>query len=288
MQVIYAVLALGLIGLTFGLLLSIAARVFAVTVDPRVDAVKEILPGVNCGACGYAGCVNFAEAVVHGEAKTNGCIPGGEDTTRAIAEELGLEVLESESLVAVLFCIGGNATAVDRFIYDGVKDCAVAGRMNYGFKACRYGCLGLGNCVDACPFEAISMGAHGLPVIDMEACTGCGVCVSSCPRNLLKTIPGSREAHLVLCSSHDRGKSVAKACKNGCIACRACVKACDQDAIEMQDNLAVIDPEKCNNCGDCIPACRPETIYTLSSLPKSEDEVKDVSVKERKVAASGE
>lgn len=272
MLIIYAIAALGLIGLIFGLLLATAARVFAVETDPRVEAVKEVLPNVNCGACGYAGCVNFAEAVVHGEAKANGCIPGGEETTRAIAEVLGQEISESVSVVATLFCIGSYAKAADRFIYEGVEDCAVAGTFNGGYKTCSYGCLGLGNCVRACPFEAIRMGSHGLPVVNEEECHGCGLCAKACPRDLIKILPQSEEGYLVLCSSHDRGKSVSKACEVGCIACKACVKVCPQEAIEMVDNLAVIDLDKCDDCGKCAEKCPPETIHRRSAIPSEQDE----------------
>ncbi len=269
MQIIYAIIALGLIGLVFGILLSLAAKVFAVKVDPRVDKVKDILPGANCGACGYAGCSQFAEAVVKGEVNPSGCIPGGTETAKALAAELGIDFAETESLVATVFCIGDKEKAPDRFIYEGVKNCAVAGRFYGGFKACTYGCLGLGDCAWACPFEAIEIGPHGLPVVDQEACTGCGLCVNACPRDLIKTLPRrSNQGHLVLCSSHDRGKSVSKVCSVGCIACRACVKICPQEAIEMDDNLAVIDLDKCDDCGKCVPVCPPVTIYPRAAIPK--------------------
>jgi Na+-translocating ferredoxin:NAD+ oxidoreductase subunit B len=269
--IIYAIAALGLIGLLFGLFLAIAARVFAVETDPRVEAVKEVLPGVNCGACGYAGCVNFAEAVVKGEAPNNGCIPGGDDTAREIAAALGQEMTASTPVVATLFCVGDKARAADRFIYEGIEDCAVAGEMSGGFKVCTYGCLGLGNCARSCPFDAIAMGEHGLPVIDIVKCTGCGLCVKACPRDLIKTLPVGEEGYLVLCSSQDRGKTVSRACTIGCIACKACVKVCPVDAIEMDGNLAVIDLEKCTDCGDCAEKCPPKTIYRRSAIPTEEE-----------------
>lgn len=286
MQIVYAIAALGLIALFFGLFLSIAARYFAVETDPRVEAIKEIVPGANCGACGYAGCANFAEAVVRGEIQPGGCIPGGEETAKAIAGELGMEVVESEPVVATVFCIGEKNKAVDSFIYDGVKDCAVADKFNGGFKACTYGCLGLGNCERVCPFDAIEMGSHGLPVVDAELCTGCGLCVGACPRDLIKTLPRrSEQGHLVLCSSQDRGKSVSKVCSVGCIACRACVKACPQEAIEMDGKLAVIDLNKCDDCGKCVPVCPPGTIYPRSAMPKESNQGNETA---EETAASGE
>ncbi len=288
MQIAYAIVALGLLGLTFGILLALAARFFAVKTDPRVDAVREVLPGVNCGACGYAGCVNFAEGVVRGETELNGCIPGGDETAGAIAEVLGQELVEAVAEVSTLFCIGDCSRAADRFIYDGVEDCAVAGQFYGGFKACSYGCLGLGNCVRACPFDAIRMGSHGLPVIDPEVCNGCGLCIKACPRDLLKLLPNNQLGHLVLCSSHDRGKKVSRACTVGCIACKACVKACPQEAIEMIDNLATIDLEKCDDCGKCVEACPPGTIYPRSVMPEEPAKKSEKSKQPAGASASGE
>lgn len=267
MQVLYAVAALGGIGVIFGVLLALAARFFAVESDPRVEAVREILPGANCGACGCAGCTSFAEAVVAGEAKADGCIPGGSEAAKEIAALLGQEEVETVPLVATVFCIGDHSKAKDLFVYDGIQDCAVAMKYANGFKACTYGCLGLGNCVRACPFEAITMGPGGLPVVDQEICSGCGLCAKACPRNIIQILPKGEAGHLVLCSSHDRGKSVAQACEVGCIPCKACVKACPQEAIAMQDNLAVIDLEKCDDCGECVAVCRPGTIHPRRDLP---------------------
>ena len=267
MLIIYAVVALGLIALVFGFLLSIVARSFAVATDPRIEAVIEALPGANCGACGYAGCANFAEAVVAGEADNCGCIPGGQDTAAEIAEILGQTVCLAERPVATVFCIGNTFQSVNRYIYDGVKDCAVASGFVGGFKACSYGCLGLGTCVEACLFDAIKMGEHGLPVVDVEKCTGCGLCAAACPRSIIKMLPQGETGHLVLCNSLDRGRAVSAVCKVGCIACKACVKACPEEAITMIDNLAVIDLEKCTDCGECVPKCKPGTIFQRQAIP---------------------
>ncbi len=271
MLIIYAIAALGLIGLIFGLLLAMAAKVFAVETDPRVEAVKEVLPGANCGACGYAGCANFAEAVVSGETKATGCIPGGEDTASAIGELLGQEVDKTVQPLATVFCIGDTFKTEDRFIYDGVKDCAVASEFLGGFKVCSYGCLGFGNCVRVCMFDAIKMGEHGLPVVDYEKCTGCGLCATACPRTIIKMLPKGEAGHLVLCNSHDRGKAVSKACEVGCIACKACVKVCPEEAIVMDENLAVIDLEKCTDCGKCVEKCPTGTIHRRNAIPTEEE-----------------
>jgi len=275
--IVYAIVALGLIGLIFGLLLAFAARFFAVKTDPRVEAVKEVLPGANCGACGYAGCANFAEAVVSGDADACGCIPGGQDTATEIGEVLGQEICSAVQPVATVFCIGDCFKTADRFIYDGVQDCSVASDFVGGFKVCSYGCLGLGNCVSVCMFDAIKMGEHGLPVVDMEKCTGCGLCANACPRSIIKMLPKGEAGHLVLCNSKDRGKAVSAACKVGCIACKACIKACPEEAIEMVDNLAVINLEKCTDCGECVAKCKPGTIHRRNAIPTAEEAVAEAS-----------
>lgn len=279
MLIIYALAALGILGLLFGLFLGVAARFFAVDTDPRVEAVKEELPGANCGACGYAGCANFAEAVVSGDAKVNGCIPGGDETSKAIAGLLGQEVGSSVQPVATVFCIGDSFKTDDKFIYDGVADCEVAGNFLGGFKTCSYGCLGFGNCVKACLFDAIKMGEHGLPFVDIEKCTGCGLCVNACPRTIIQMLPKGDSGHLVLCNSHERGKTVSRACEVGCIACKACVKVCPEEAIVMEDNLAVIDLEKCTDCGKCVEKCPPVTIYRRNAVPTEEQALAYAAVK---------
>ncbi|HHX88140.1 MAG TPA: RnfABCDGE type electron transport complex subunit B, partial [Firmicutes bacterium] len=183
-QMIWAIATLGGLGILFGVLLAIVARFFAVETNPKVDAVAETLPGANCGACGYAGCNNFAQAVVEGRAAVKGCIPGGNDTAKALGEILGYEVESTEPVVASVFCIGDREKAYSSFIYDGIQDCRIAEKYGGGFKDCAYGCLGLGNCVAVCPFEALRMGAGGLPEVDLEKCTGCGLCKDACPRGI--------------------------------------------------------------------------------------------------------
>ena len=222
MQILYAVAALGGVSLVFGALLGVVARFFTVESDPRVEAVREALPGANCGACGYAGCNNFAEAVVDGKAPTNGCIPGGSDAAAAIAAVLGQEATAAVPMVATVFCLGDKDKARDLFVYDGIKDGAVAGKYGGGFKACADGCLGLGSCVRACPFDALIMGPNGLPVVDEERCTGCGLCAKACPRGVIKMLPQGNEGHLVLRNSHARGKAVKEASQVGCMACGLC------------------------------------------------------------------
>lgn len=262
MDLVYAAATLGGMGILFGAVLAWAAKVFAVEVDERVESIQEVLPGANCGACGYAGCSNFAERVVAGECEPAACIPGGEEVVGEICSILGKEASETVPMVAVVLCAGDNEHTEDKFIYGGAMDCRLAHNMWNGFKSCKYGCLGLGTCVDACPFDAISMGPEGLPVIDEEKCGGCGLCCDSCPRGIIQIVPKNYDGRLVFCNSRDKGKRVKEACSVGCISCRACFKACPNEAISFEDNLPVVDIEKCKNCGECTLKCKPGGIHS--------------------------
>ncbi len=264
MDLYYAIATLGGLGIIFGVLLAVAAKIFAVEVDERVEAIQETLPGANCGACGYAGCGSFSEKVVAGECETTACIPGGKEVAAKICELLGMETVETKPQVAVVACAGDSEKARDSFIYAGAKDCRLAHQMWHGFKSCSYGCLGLGTCAEVCPFEAIVMGDNELPIVDEEKCTGCGVCRDTCPRGVFRLIPYDYEGHFVFCNSRDRGKVVKQACEVGCNACRACAKACPQEAVTVEDNLATVDTEKCDNCGECAAKCKPGSIKPVT------------------------
>ena len=277
-MIIYAAVTLGGIGLLFGGLLALASRVFAVEVDERVEAIADALPGANCGVCGYAGCNNFAEKVVAGEAEPNACIPGGKDVIGEICNIMCIDDMESAALVAMVACAGDHQSARDEFIYYGARDCRLAHKLWEGHKGCRYGCLGLGTCAELCPFDAIIMADNGLPLIDEEACTGCGVCRNECPRDVIRIIPKNYEGALVYCNSKDRGKKVKEVCTVGCISCKACAKVCPQEAITMENNLPVFDLNKCDNCGECIIKCRQQGIYSRN--PQA------VPVKEASAAAA--
>ncbi len=256
--IIGALLELGFFGLLFGIGLALAAKKFAVEVDPRVELVMAVLPNANCGACGYPGCSGFAKAVVAGEAPVSGCVPGGADVTTKIAGILGVSAESSEPLVAVVRCNGG-IRANDKFAYDGIADCRAALLVGNGQKMCSYGCLGFGTCVDACPFNSLSMGPDGLPVNDFDKCTGCGICVEICPTDVMQLVPKNKPI-FVACNSKDKGAFVRKACESGCIGCMLCEKNCPYDAIHISENLARIDFDKCKLCGICIEVCPTNTI----------------------------
>ena len=252
-QFLAPILTLTGLGLFFALVLTFASKKFAVVQDARIREVMERLPGANCGACGMAGCVRFAEALAKGEAALDNCKVCSEEAASDIAAILGLEFSLSEKKVVSLRCHGGKK-AGDKFIYQGLKDCQAAAQLLAGHKLCSYACLGFSNCQRACPFGAIRMSAEGLPVIDIELCTGCGKCVQVCPRDLLVLIPRKGKV-CVGCSSQEPAKVVASVCAVGCIACKKCEQACAVEAIKVVENLAVIDYDKCTSCGECIKAC---------------------------------
>ncbi len=260
-DVIYAIAVLGGLGLFFGGLLSYVAQRFEVDEDPRVEMIVDFLPGANCGACGSSGCVNLAEKMVRGEAPSDSCPACGKAVCDDICKILGVEPGPPDiKKIAAVFCLGTNDVAVSRFEYRGVQDCKAALMFGGGFKACNYGCLGLGTCVHVCPFDAIHMGEKGLPVVEPERCTGCGLCAKACVRGIIHIINAEKSTKAVLCNSKDRGKITRQVCEVGCIGCKACVKACPQEAIVVNNNLAVIDEEKCNKCGKCVEVCPRGTI----------------------------
>jgi len=255
--IIKAVAGLGGLSLVFAIILAIAFKKLAVHVSEEERKIKELLPGANCGACGFPGCEAYAKALAEktGEYSPNLCTVGGSETAREIGEILGVEVEETEPKVCILRCKGGKDEAVERFEYVGPGDCRSNHILLGGNKACTYGCLGGGHCVTVCPFKAIKMGPNHLPVIDSDKCTACGICVKECPRQVLELIPRSQLIYLA-CKSLDKGKAVKNVCKVGCIGCTMCVKVCPyENAIAMEGNLPVMNYEKCTSCGICHNKC---------------------------------
>jgi electron transport complex protein RnfB len=254
-----AVIALALLALLASLGLAIAARIFAVVVDPRVEAVEDALPGANCGACGLPGCAELAKRIVEGKADVDACPVGSEEVAHAIAEIMG-EVFEGGGIkkVALVLCNGDDRVAASRFYYNGIYDCTSAALLFGGDKACSYGCIGLGTCAGICPFGAIDILPSGLAVVDPERCTGCTKCVSACPKGIIRMVPSGARVH-ILCSSHDKGGRVRKVCKVGCIGCQRCVKEAPEGAITMDDNLAVVNYEM-NIPDEVADVCPMKTI----------------------------
>jgi Na+-translocating ferredoxin:NAD+ oxidoreductase RNF subunit RnfB len=256
-----AVGALSVIGLITSAILSTAAKRFHVEVDPRVEAVVSALPGSNCGACGNPSCFVAAEGMVSGDLAPNACVAGGQGVADSVASILGAATCEAVVVVSTRAC-GGGTRAVRAYEYAGVASCAAANRLAGGPLACSAGCMGFGDCVRACPFDAMTLDSRGLPVIDPVKCTGCGICVKECPRGqiaLLSLVPESA-AIAVRCNAHDKVKDRKSNCSMCCIACKKCERACEHDAIHVVDMLAVVDYAKCTACGACIEVCPQKCI----------------------------
>jgi len=258
MEILIPIIILGGLGLGFGLVLAIASKKFCVEADPRIEKIFARLPGANCGACGFPGCMGFAEGLIQGSCSVEKCTVSNEEAKEEIAKILGVKIKEEVKKVATLHCFGGNR-AKDKYTYQGIKDCVAANLVLGGQKACVYGCLGFGDCLRVCPFDAIKMSEDGLPLIDKDKCKACNKCVEICPKKILSLSPLSGNV-FVACSSHDSGKDTKAVCSVGCIACKLCEKICPVDAIHVVDNLVIIDYNKCTSCGKCVEVCPMKTI----------------------------
>ena len=256
--IILAAVVVGGTGIVIGIILGIAGEKFKVEVDPKEEEVLAALPGNNCGGCGFAGCSGLAAAIAKGEAEVGSCPVGGAAVAAKIGAIMGQEVGESVREVAFVKCAGTCENANADYEYYGVEDCSMMAFVpNGGPKKCNFGCLGFGECVKACPFDAIHI-INGIAKVDQEKCKSCGKCVAECPKHLIEIIPYGQ--HQVGCSSKEKGKEVMGACKVGCIGCKKCEKECPAGAITVTDNVAHIDKEKCTNCGKCKEVCPRKVI----------------------------
>lgn len=244
------------IGFLLGLLLGLFKKIFAVHVDPKVQQVRDVLSGANCGGCGFAGCDAFAEAVVKGDAPANGCVAGGSDCAGKVAAVLGVDAGESIPKVAFLACHGTKECALPKGTYNGVKTCTAANMVMNGSKKCSFGCIGYGDCEAACPFDAIKMGEDGLPVVDRAKCVGCGNCAKACPKKLFVLINADTKGAVARCSNHSDNKpQIRKDCSAGCFKCGMCARKCPSQAIDISSGIPKIDYSKCTSCGECVKAC---------------------------------
>ncbi len=272
--ILVAVISLGVIGLISAVILFGASKKFAVYEDPRIGKVAEVLPHANCGGCGYPGCSGFAEACVKAcslEGKL--CPVGGQPVMARVAAILGLESTATEPKVAVVRCNGSCEHCPHVTLYDGTHSCAIMNSTYGGETGCTFGCLGCGDCADACQFNAIRMNSEtGLPEVNENACTACGACVKSCPRHIIEIRPKGKNNHriYVSCVNKDKGAVARKACSVGCIGCGKCVKVCSFEAITLENNLAYIDPAKCRLCRKCEQECPLGAIRAVNFPPRKQ------------------
>lgn len=263
------------LGVAFGFALAAAAMRFHVPVNPLVERVRDSLPSANCGACGFAGCQAYAEAVVdRKDVPPNLCTPGRGAVAQVLASLTGKEMGAVQDRIVVMRCHGVSAYARDEAEYAGVETCAAASLVFGGPKACKNGCLGLGDCVRACPFDALSLGGQGIAVVDTDKCTGCGICVPVCPKDLFQLYPRGRRVELS-CVARDKGSVVRSTCMVGCILCRKCVAKCPAEAITFDGTTIVIDHEKClaygPSCNEiCVDVCPSNILHRVGQQPRPE------------------
>ncbi len=266
--IIFTIITALLIGFALGVLLGLFKKIFAVQVDPKVMQIREVLSGGNCGGCGYAGCDAFAAAVISGEAPVTGCVAGGPSVASAIAKIMGASESSSvEKKAAILACQGTFDCAKQKGIYNGVKTCKAAQLSINGTKSCAFGCIGFGDCVEVCPFNAISMGQDGIPHVNYKKCVGCGKCAKACPKKLFSIINIEVKGPIALCScKNDNKPQIKKDCSVGCFKCGLCAKKCPEQCIDVSSGIPVVDYSKCTSCGTCISACPDKVLKFMHDV----------------------
>lgn len=264
MNILFAFLCFLVISGILGIILAVASKIFAVKVDERVDAISELLPGANCGGCGYAGCSALAQAIVDGKAPVNACTSVSKDVCDEIAKVMGVEPAKDHIRYrAQVMCSGTHELAKKKYVYAGITDCVSANKLSGGDKLCPNGCIGLGTCAAACKFGAIHI-INGVAAVDYEKCVACGMCVAACPKSIIKLIPYEAK-HWVGCMSADKGPITKNYCDVGCIGCKICEKACPNGAIKVDGNVASINYELCDGCGLCESKCPRKIIWSARS-----------------------
>lgn len=258
MNVVAAVIVVTLTGLVGAGILAVASRFMHVKVDERITKIQDILPGANCGACGYAGCADYAGAIVQDGADVSLCIPGGAGVAAAVADTMGTNAGNVIAQKAIVACQGSFDFTSTKYNYSGIDTCAACAALHGGSSACPYGCLGYGDCAKACRFGAIEV-QNGLARVNPELCTGCGACEDACPKKVI-WIREVSEKPVVMCANHQRGAQTRKECTAGCIGCKKCEKTCPEGAIKVVENVARIDLDKCTECRACVNECPVKAI----------------------------
>ncbi len=266
--ILFTIITLVGIGAAAAIILYFVAQKFKVFEDPRIDQVEEALPAANCGGCGFPGCRNFAETLVKTESWDDlFCPVGGNDTMAKAASILGKQAIEQAPRVAVIRCNGAPEFRPRTNVYDGAPTCAIAHSLYTGEGGCPHGCLGEGDCVVVCNFDAIHMDpVTELPVVVDDKCTACGACVDACPRDIIELRKKNKKDRkiFVSCINEEKGAVAKKNCSVACIGCSKCFKVCPYDAITMNNNLAFIDSEKCKLCRKCVVECPTSAILELN------------------------
>lgn len=265
--ILLAVISVTAIGLIGAIILVVSSIVMYVPVDERVEKITEALPGANCGACGCAGCADYAKTIVEADNAMNKCIPGGAACAEAIGEIMGASVQAADAVKAVVSCSGTCEKTQKRFEFQGLESCRTVKGLYGGDGMCKFGCMGYGDCVKVCNFDAIKI-VDGIAVVDFEKCTGCGACAETCPNAIIEIVPAHKRKPVVLCMNTEKGAVTRKQCEAGCIGCTKCVKVCPKEAIEMKDGVAYIHQDKCIGCQLCVKECPVQVIHVPAASEK--------------------